>query len=93
MTAADISRVRGDYKAHLESELAKVGGASFTPSFPSLLEGQWKGMVWPRSEDAVHDPATGVSRDVLERVGRASVKVPEGYVSVLWFHVSRCGSC
>ncbi|RXW18551.1 hypothetical protein EST38_g7302 [Candolleomyces aberdarensis] len=81
LTAADISRVRGDYKAHLESELAKVtsGGASFTPSYPSLLEGQWKGMAWPRGEDAVHDPVTGVPLDVLEKVGKASVKVPEGY--------------
>jgi hypothetical protein len=38
-------------------------------------------MVWPRSEEAVHDPVTGVPLDVLEKVGRASVKVPEGYVS------------
>ena len=62
--------------------MAKVtsGGASFTPSYPSLLEEQWKGMVWPRSKDAVHDPVTGVPLDTLEKVGKASVKVPESYV-------------
>ena len=39
-------------------------------------------MVWPRSKDAVHDPVTGVPLDTLEKVGKASVKVPEGYVGI-----------
>jgi probable 2-oxoglutarate dehydrogenase E1 component DHKTD1 len=38
-------------------------------------------MVWPASEEANHDPETGVDRTVLERVGRASIAVPEGFVS------------
>ena len=40
-------------------------------------------MVWPATEEAKHDPETGVDRTVLERVGRASIAVPEGFVSFI----------
>ncbi|KAF8196096.1 dehydrogenase E1 and transketolase domain-containing protein 1 [Pholiota molesta] len=76
LTPEDINTVRSAYKGHLESELAKV--PSYAPS-ASMLEGQWKGMVWPASAEAVHDPVTGVDVDILKDIGRASVKVPEGF--------------
>lgn len=81
LTAADISNVRGNWKSHLESELAKVTASSgpFTPAFAPVMDGAWKGMVWPASEEANHDPETGVDRGLLEKVGRASVKVPENF--------------
>ncbi|TFK21609.1 dehydrogenase E1 and transketolase domain-containing protein 1 [Coprinopsis marcescibilis] len=85
LTPADIAQVRGDYKAHLEAELAKVnvaaGGGTFTPWYPEVLGGAWKdaGIVWPTSGEAVHCPDTGVEREVLEKVGRASVCVPDGF--------------
>ena len=47
-----------------------------------MLEGQWSGMVWPTSSVAEHDPATGVDRAILDKVGKASVVVPEGFVSL-----------
>ena len=40
-------------------------------------------MVWPASDEAEHDPKTGVDRNVLEKVGRASIAVPEGFVSLI----------
>ncbi|KJA23080.1 hypothetical protein HYPSUDRAFT_40201 [Hypholoma sublateritium FD-334 SS-4] len=76
LTETDINAVRGSYKAHLESELAKV--PAYGPS-ASMLEKQWTGMVWPASPKAIHDPATGVDVDILKKIGRASVKVPEGF--------------
>ena len=45
-----------------------------------MLQGQWKGLVWPASEQAEHDPPTSVTRDVLAKTGRASVTVPAGFV-------------
>ncbi|KAF6757254.1 dehydrogenase E1 and transketolase domain-containing protein 1 [Ephemerocybe angulata] len=63
LTAADISRVRGDYKAHLDAELAKV--TSSTGTFTS--SGQWKGMAWPQTSEAEHDPATGEIHPKLKR--------------------------
>ena len=36
-------------------------------------------LVWPPSAEAERNPETGVSLDVLQRVGRASVAVPDGF--------------
>ena len=77
LTETDINAVRGSYKAHLELELAQV--PTYTPA-ASMLEKQWTGMVWPASPKAVHDPATGVDVDILKKIGKASVKVPEDFV-------------
>ncbi|GLB42448.1 putative 2-oxoglutarate dehydrogenase C-terminal [Lyophyllum shimeji] len=76
LTEQDITAVRTAYKSHLEAELSKF--TSFVPQ-ASMLDGQWKGMVWPASKEANFDPATGVDPDVLAKVGRASVAVPEGF--------------
>jgi probable 2-oxoglutarate dehydrogenase E1 component DHKTD1 len=46
----------------------------------SMLQGQWKGIVWPGDETAEHYPSTGVARDLLEKVGHASITVPSGFV-------------
>lgn len=42
----------------------------------------WKHMVWPSSPAAIYAPETGVEKDILHQVGRASVEVPGGFVSV-----------
>ena len=46
-----------------------------------MFSGQWSGITWPGSSDAVRDPDTGVEEETLKTVGRASVTVPEGFVS------------
>lgn len=38
-------------------------------------------MVWPASPSAVHNPDTGVEKETLVNVGKASVEVPSGFVS------------
>ena len=74
----DVATLRSTYKAYLESELEK--SASFKPQ--SLkLDGKWNDMVLPVSANATRNPDTGVSIDILKNVGRASVEVPEGFVS------------
>ena len=75
----DVSSVRTSYKAYLEEELTKV--PTYKPS-ASMLQDQWSDIVWPTSANANHDPVTGVDREVLQKVGKASVAVPEGFVSV-----------
>ena len=63
--------------------------ASYVPP-PLTFQAEWSGMVWPASEEARHDPETGVDRTVLERVGRASIAVPEGFVSFIsWTMISK----
>lgn len=39
-------------------------------------------MVIPKSSEAIRDPETGVAEEMLKRVGKASVEVPERFVSV-----------
>jgi probable 2-oxoglutarate dehydrogenase E1 component DHKTD1 len=45
-----------------------------------MLKEQWGSMVWPASEEAISDPDTGVERETLKVIGRASVKVPDEVV-------------
>lgn len=80
LTLEDINTVRTSYKSKLEAELAKM--ASYVPS-ASMLEKQWAGVVWPASAEAQHDPSTGVEKEKLEKIGKASVAVPEGFVRFL----------
>jgi probable 2-oxoglutarate dehydrogenase E1 component DHKTD1 len=69
--------VRDAARGRLDSELAQADAHSPTAL---MLQAQWKGMVWPADGRAEHDPGTGVPRKVLEKVGRASVTVPSGFV-------------
>ncbi|KAJ3513296.1 hypothetical protein NLJ89_g3024 [Agrocybe chaxingu] len=80
LTTEAVVSVRNSYKSYLEAELAKV--PSYVPS-ASMLEKQWSGMVWPADAEAEHDPVTGVDKQTLQKVGKASVAVPEGFVSQL----------
>ncbi len=78
LTTEDIANVREQHKSNLNDKLDKV--PSYVPS-ASMLQEQWAGMVWPISKGAVQSPETGVNKDTLIRVGRASVQVPEDFVS------------
>ncbi|KAJ7928025.1 thiamine diphosphate-binding protein [Mycena leptocephala] len=71
-----IASIRTAYKSELEAALSRV--SSHVPS-ASMLEKQWKGMVWPASASADRNPETGVDQERLENVGRASVKIPDGF--------------
>ncbi|KAG6806873.1 hypothetical protein H0H93_002283, partial [Arthromyces matolae] len=61
---------------HLDAELANV--PSYSPPVP-VLEGHWKGMVWPNSVQANFAPETGVNKETLTKVGMASIAVPTGF--------------
>lgn len=46
-----------------------------------MLEGKWSKYVWPATEAAEHDPDTGVKREDLVEVAKASVTLPDDFVS------------
>ncbi|KAK1228005.1 hypothetical protein PQX77_008968 [Marasmius sp. AFHP31] len=73
----EASNVRASYKETLEKALSGV--SSYQPTAPMLQE-QWSDMVWPASGKATGDPDTGVDKDTLITVGKASITVPEGFV-------------
>ena len=77
ITSAEAQGVRDEIRNRLDAELSQAD--AYIPT-TTMLQGQWKGLVWPASEQAEHNPPTGVARDVLEKAGRASVTVPAGFV-------------
>ena len=77
ITSAEAQGVRDEIRNRLDAELSQAD--AYIPT-TTMLQGQWKGLVWPASEQAEHNPPTGVTRDVLEKAGRASVTVPTGFV-------------
>ncbi|VDB88235.1 unnamed protein product [Peniophora sp. CBMAI 1063] len=77
LSADAAANVRSSYKAHLQSRLDAVD--SYKPTLPAPGNPEWNKLVWPPSAEAQRNPETGVSRDVLQQVGRASVAVPGGF--------------
>ncbi|KAI0297773.1 dehydrogenase E1 and transketolase domain-containing protein 1 [Multifurca ochricompacta] len=77
ITSAHAQAVRDAARSRLDVELAQAD--TYTPTATTMLQGQWKGIVWPADKKAERNPATGVAREVLEGVGRASVMVPSGF--------------
>ncbi|KAF5357075.1 hypothetical protein D9756_006778 [Leucocoprinus leucothites] len=89
LTQESITSVRSTYKSHLETQLAGV--PNYTPTLtstlsstnaqPVMLNQQWEDIVWPGSTEArsTVDINTGIDKDVLKRIGQASVWVPEGF--------------
>lgn len=54
---------------------------AYTPPMPNFM-GEDSDLVSPISGQAEHTPTTGVNKQTLLEVGKASVHVPEGFVSV-----------
>jgi hypothetical protein len=77
--------VRDAIRSTLDAELAQAD--AYVPT-TTMLQGQWKGLVWPSSEQAEHNPATGVARSVLEKAGRASVTVPADFVRPIFLLIT-----
>ncbi|KAF5343444.1 hypothetical protein D9758_011832 [Tetrapyrgos nigripes] len=71
------------YKSSLSDSNSPVSSSSSSSNSaaPSALrmKSQWSTIHWPTSPSAITHPSTGVDLDVLRELGRASVKVPEGF--------------
>jgi len=76
----DISDSKNLYKSYLEAQLTE--SSTYIPTNSRLKE-QWKGIVWSTDKSANHSPQTGVHKSVLEKVGKASVAIPEDFVGFL----------
>lgn len=64
----------------LEAELA--ASDSYTPR-SEMLDGKWSDYVWPAGQQADHSPSTGVAKAQLLEMGKASVTLPDAFVSCL----------
>ena len=73
---SEAQKVGSSRKAQMEEALA--AGETCQPT-ADHLKGKWSCCVWPTSERAVHNPATGLNADLLKKIGKASVALPEGF--------------
>jgi len=74
--AADLRR---SYTATLDADLGKVD--EYKPN-SDMLQGKWSKLVWPNSDAAKHELDTGVDRELLTEVAKASVALPDNFVSI-----------
>lgn len=81
MAPEEASTTRDEYTSGLESALEKVESYKATSQ---MLEGKWSNYVWPNSSAAQHDPKTGIKRDELVKVAKASVTLPDYFVRYLY---------
>jgi probable 2-oxoglutarate dehydrogenase E1 component DHKTD1 len=79
--------------AELQSELYE--SVSYVPTSEwdigeekAVAKGKWTEMVWPTNSSAVPNPDTGVVKETLLQVGKASVEVPTGFVSQFIMNMS-----
>lgn len=79
LSVEDAKSQRGAYKSHLESCLQSV--ESYSPP-PVQHDKQWTPVVWPASTQANGNPETGLESMTLTKVGKASVEVPDNFVSL-----------
>ena len=75
LTGAEIDKMSGDVRAHLDSELALADG--YKPNKADWLDGKWSKIQ--TAEEGARRGETGVAVDVLKDVGRRVTTVQNGF--------------
>ena len=76
---SEVEVLKANEKSFLNEQLSTAGSYA---ALNTTLQEQWSSCVWPTSGESIHNPETGVEQGTLVQVGKASVKVPEGFVSL-----------
>ncbi len=72
ITADEFERMKADFRAHLDQELAAAEG--YKPNKADWLDGRWSGVGLP--EDEARRGNTGVALDTLKEIGRRLTTIP-----------------
>ncbi|GAB4040157.1 2-oxoglutarate dehydrogenase E1 component [Spirosoma jeollabukense] len=72
-------RMDTEFKKQLQDRLDRVKQKAEIPYKPLRLDLDWAELRFSEPKDFEKSPETGVSADVLEKVGKALVKIPEGF--------------
>jgi 2-oxoglutarate dehydrogenase E1 component len=75
LTQAETDKVLSDFWSKLEADFQ--GATSYKPNKADWLEGRWQGLEVASGEDRSGN--TGVELSMLQEVGKAIGKVPEGF--------------
>ncbi|HUH75821.1 MAG TPA: 2-oxoglutarate dehydrogenase E1 component, partial [Devosia sp.] len=76
LTAADVDKMKADWRAHLETEFE--AGQDYRPNKADWLDGAWKDLR-PADQEGPRRGTTGVELDRLVEIGTAMTKVPEDF--------------
>jgi len=75
LSEAEVERVASDFHARLEAEFEAA--KSYRPNKADWLEGAWAGLTVASGDERRGE--TAVKRELLEEVGRALTRIPEGF--------------
>jgi 2-oxoglutarate dehydrogenase E1 component len=75
LSRADVERMQGDFRAHLEEEFA--ASDAYRPNRADWLDGKWSGIGL--AEEGARRGLTGVDLDVLKEVGRKIATIPKSF--------------
>ncbi|MCD6074958.1 MAG: 2-oxoglutarate dehydrogenase component, partial [Rhodospirillales bacterium] len=77
LSAEEADKIAADFRASLESQFEAA--PNYKPNKADWLEGRWVGISQLVEDDDKHDEGTAVDTALLQTVGRAISRVPEGF--------------
>ncbi|MBW7947407.1 MAG: 2-oxoglutarate dehydrogenase E1 component, partial [Sphingomonadaceae bacterium] len=77
VTAAEIDKMRADWRAHLEAEFE--AGQSYKPNKADWLDGAWSGLRTADNQDEQRRGKTSVPMKTLKEIGRKLTEVPADF--------------
>ncbi len=77
VTAADVDRMKAEWRATLETEFE--AGTAYRANKADWLDGVWAGLKAAETGDAPRRGVTGVAVEKLRAIGEKLVAVPEGF--------------
>ncbi|WWC87694.1 oxoglutarate dehydrogenase (succinyl-transferring), E1 component [Kwoniella dendrophila CBS 6074] len=76
LSEESASKLRQEYTAYLEEQFSRM--ESYQPE-SNMLQVKWKNFVWPAESHADHNPDTGVDKQQLVEIAKASVTLPDNF--------------
>jgi 2-oxoglutarate dehydrogenase E1 component len=76
LVEGDIDRLRGEFRAHLETEFET--SESYKPNKADWLDGAWSGLTRPDDDDARRG-RTGISMERLHNLGTKITEIPDDF--------------
>ena len=72
-------RMDAEFKAYLQDRLNEVKQSEAPEYKPLKLDKAWTELRWSTPEDFDESPATGISAEMVEKIGNALIKVTDGF--------------
>ncbi len=77
VSEADVEKMKGDWRAHLEGEME--AGSGYKPNKADWLDGRWSGLKVAGEAEDPRRGNTGVEIETLRDIGKKITTIPEGF--------------